>query len=375
MSDRSHAQYQDGRKPPKRVPKSERILNLIALLLRADQPLPVTEILGKVTGYDDAASRESLMRRFERDKAVLRKIGIPIEHTPATAFGQEGYYIPRKDYFLREFSLPPSSGQILNALFAWVHSDGGTLSDDLRSALVKVGYLVDVDAAAAQQAPERPREALSPSPGEGRPPEVHANLQTLSEAVLRHKRVRFRYYSLSSGSEAVRTVEPYGLGFSWDLSWNASAWYVVGRDCDKEVVRVFKVGRIRDRAVFTQPGDDSDFEPPEGFRVREYLGRAQWEYEELGEAFSGGDEARPMRAEVGFPPAVASEVRSLVSSAQALEVRDGLEVLEFRVQQRRPFLRFLLRYAPRVRVFEPPELREGLRELAREVLSRYEDAS
>src|SRR5688572_5382830 len=84
------ATAQAGGAAVERVAKSERILNLIAVLLRSEEPVPLTEILGKVTGYNDQASRDSLMRRFERDKKVLRDMGIPVEHA-AGPFGVEGY--------------------------------------------------------------------------------------------------------------------------------------------------------------------------------------------------------------------------------------------------------------------------------------------
>jgi predicted DNA-binding transcriptional regulator YafY len=340
MADRSHAQFQDGRKPPERVPKSERILNLIAVLLRAENPVPVTEILGKVTGYDDAASRESLMRRFERDKKVLRDIGIPIEHSSPGTFGQEGYFISRKDYFLGELQLPPASSQILRALYAWAHADGGRLSADLRSALVKLGYLIDGE---VTEAPLKATEALEPRKGDPKATTdaartTGANLEVLSEAVLRQRRVRFRYYTLGKDEVAERTVAPYGVGFS-SQAWGTGAWYLVGHDASREAQRVC-------------------------FRVREHLGKTRFEYG------NSGDE--PFTAKVAFPAPVASEVRSLVRSARSLGQDGDDEVVQFEVADRRQFLRFLLRFVPRVRVVEPADLLGDLKALAREVLARYE---
>lgn len=354
-----------GGKSPERVAKSERILNLIAVLLRAEEPVPLTEILGKVTGYDDKASRDSLMRRFERDKKVLRDMGIPVEHATG-AFGVEGYTIPRGAYFLDEVRLPPASGQILRALFAWAHAGGGELSTDLRTALVKLGYLVDEDDAVP---PERAREAIDPKLERG--PVVARNLELLSEAIFRRRRVRFRYYSINRDEEQTREIDPYGLGFAGQ-AWNRGAWYLVGHCHLRKAVRVFKVQRIRGEVAFAGPDKDRpDFHIPEGFRVREHLGRTRWEYQDLQSAFAPTPE-EAFTARVRFEAAVASEVRALVPSARLVERDDDWEVLDFDVRDRRPFVRFLLRYVPRLQVVSPPDLEGAVRDLAREVLAIYE---
>ncbi len=369
--DRDHVHFQDGRTPPDRVPKSERILNLIAVLLRAEKPVPVAEILGKVTGYNDGASRDSLMRRFERDKKVLRDIGIPIEHAPGGAFGQDGYSISRKDYFLdATLHLPPESGQILRLLYAWAHTDGGSLSADLRSALVKLGFLIDEDDAAP---PLPATEALEPTGAaarrvEARLPLVGQNLELLSEAVLRHRRVRFRYFTFGRGQESEVTVDPYGLGFS-SQAWDAGAWYLVGWSHARGAIRVFKLQRIQGVVQFAGADEDApEYEIPPGFRVRRHLGKARWEWAEEGAP-------EPVTARVRFEGPVATEVRALVPSARSVERDDEHEVLEFEVRSSRRFLRFLLRFAPNIEVLSPAPLADELRALAREVLARYQETS
>lgn len=359
-----------------RVAKSERILNLIAVLLRSEEPVPLTEILGKVTGYNDRASRDSLMRRFERDKKVLRDMGIPVEHA-AGQFGAEGYTIPKNAYFVDELRLPPASGQILRALFAWAHTGGGELSTDLRTALVKLGYLVDEEEAERPSpgappapAPARAREALDPKLEQG--PVVGRNLETLSEAVFRRRRVRFKYYTMGRDAEGVRIVEPWGLGFAGQ-AWNKGAWYLVGHCTDAKAERVFKVQRIRGEVTFVGPDRDKpEFQIPDGFRVREHIGKTRWEYQDLQAAFAGGGEGEKVfTARVRFETAIASEVRALAPSAKVVSKDDDWETLELVVHHRRPFERFLLRFVPRIEVVSPKDLEGSLRDLAREVLSLY----
>ena len=54
----------------------ERLTNLIAVLLDTRRPLTLEEIVDRVPGYPE--ERESYRRQFERDKATLREIGVPI---------------------------------------------------------------------------------------------------------------------------------------------------------------------------------------------------------------------------------------------------------------------------------------------------------
>ena len=64
--------------PSARPSKTERWLNLLAFLLDRHYPSSREEILSQVSDYKedwvggDAKSRESIRRRFERDKAELK---------------------------------------------------------------------------------------------------------------------------------------------------------------------------------------------------------------------------------------------------------------------------------------------------------------
>lgn len=371
--ERSGSSGEGGVRSPERVAKSERILNLIAVLLRSEEPVPLTEILGKVTGYDDKATRDSLMRRFERDKKVLRDMGIPVEHATGP-FGAEGYTIPKGSYFLDEVRLPPASGQILRALFAWAHAGGGELSTDLRTALVKLGYLVADDNGGDETRPARARESLAVDPKLEKGPVVARNLELLGEAVFRRRAVKFRYYTMSRDEEKVREVQPYGLGYS-SQAWRRGAWYLVGKCLSVDALRVFKVQRIRGEVTFAGPDRDKpEFEVPPGFRVREHLGKARWEWRDLQSAFGPEPSEEPWSARVRFEAAVASEIQALVPKAKVVAKDDDWVTFEFTVASSRPFLRFLLRYVPRLQVVSPPDLEGSLRELAREILAIYAPA-
>src|SRR5204863_5376054 len=65
-----------------KIAKTERLLNLVAFLLSSRTAVPFSKIKGRVSGYDDDATPEALEKRFDRDKAELRALGVPIVYEP-----------------------------------------------------------------------------------------------------------------------------------------------------------------------------------------------------------------------------------------------------------------------------------------------------
>lgn len=375
-----------GSKKGDRVPKSERIMNLISFLLRQDEHVPISAIIGSVKGYDDGASRDSLLRRFERDKQVLRDMHIPVEYQAPSMFGVEGYRISKKSYYLGEVALPKNGAALLSALFdAAGRGPGGELSDDLRSSLIKLGF----------EAGEDPAEAIMLGPAGEDPAQGHhldlklgssahvgRNLELLIEAALRRKRVTMRYYTISRDEVTSREVDPYGLGHAGQ-AWNRGAWYLVGFCHLRKGLRVFKLDRIKGTVKLHAPdSDEPDFATPPDFNIRDHLNKGRWEMRELAQALGGG----PARAEdvlVRFQAGVVSTIRELAPTAEVVDVRreavdpkgeasaDGV-VLRFHVQERRAFCRFLLPYVEQLEIVSPEDMWDSLEEIARAALARYD---
>ena len=78
----------------------ERVLNLLAFLLTVGRPVTADEIRHTVAGYDQDTD-EAFRRTFERDKDLLRQLGIPLRLAPTDAWEVEhGYVVPRDEYRL-----------------------------------------------------------------------------------------------------------------------------------------------------------------------------------------------------------------------------------------------------------------------------------
>ena len=116
------------------IDRVERLTNLVALLLETSAPLTLVEIAGALDGQypDKEATRRAA---FERDKAALRAIGVPIETVVLTAHqaGVSAYWIDRDRYELGDLNLEPDEMRALQVAVAAVRPTAG------QDALWKLG--------------------------------------------------------------------------------------------------------------------------------------------------------------------------------------------------------------------------------------------
>ena len=205
--------------------RAERLVNLVICLLSTRQYLPAERIRRIVPGYAEAASDEAFSRMFERDKAELRDLGVPLEtgRTPGFDAG-EGYRIARRDYELPDIDLEPDeAAAVALAARLW---DSPQLAGAAHGAVLKLRAAgVDVD----------------PEPSMVVEPRVRATepaLIPLITAVQEGQAVTFTHRRHPAAPPTPRTLEPWGV-----VSWQGR-WYVVGHDQDRHATRCFRVSRI-----------------------------------------------------------------------------------------------------------------------------------
>jgi proteasome accessory factor B len=225
--------------------RAERLVNLVICLLSTRQFLTAERIRDAVPGYQPgdgtSAAEEAFKRMFERDKAELRDLGIPLETGRNSHFdGEDGYRITRREYELPEIEFDAAEAAAVGlAARLW---QSATLGEAARSALLKLraaGTVVQTNGTP------------------GAVPHVDASdpsLPALLKAARQSRAVRFNYLKSGSGTAQRRTLEPWGV-----LSWRRR-WYVAGRDRDRGEPRSFRLSRITGRIeVF---GPTGDFERP-----------------------------------------------------------------------------------------------------------------
>jgi len=185
--------------------RAERLVNLVLCLLSTRQFLTAERIRLAVPGYDpdDGTGRsgEAFKRMFERDKAELRDLGVPLETGRNSVFDTEdGYRIARRDY---EIALRPDEAAAVGLAARLWQSAG--LAEAARGALLKLrAGGVDVDSVGA----------LDVEPRCGATDEA---LHPCLDAVQTGRAVMFRYRK-RDGEPEDRDVEPWGV-VSWRGRW------------------------------------------------------------------------------------------------------------------------------------------------------------
>ena len=358
-------------------PKTSRWLDLIAFLLAHRFPVTREQIYESVSGYkedweraDDEKARESLRRKFERDKDELRELGVNVEtiDLPDRA-GDEamvGYRLRPGDFYLpylqleqepaspaaqpyaglRSISVPPEDLELLDrATRRLAEHPTFPLREAARSARRKLEFDLPI-----------PLRHIERVLGEVGNEENNETLELLQQAVARKVAVECRYYTIGRDSESVRVIEPHGLFFNW------GHWYCVAGNRDDEKLRVFRVDRVTNPKLLR--GAAGQFQSsPEDFNIRDYVGRSAWELSER--------EPQSVQVRLAFP-----ESRWVLAqgTGTALEpiTDDGGAVIEFQVHDTGPFLRYLLTFRDHVEILKPTELAGELGELRQRVAALYE---
>ena len=100
--------------PTSKISPTERQLNLVIALLNTSTYLTAEEIRQSVAGYD-AHNGEAGRQMFERDKQVLKELGIPISVvTTEEKYGVPGYRIHKSDYQLEPMSFTSAERTAIN---------------------------------------------------------------------------------------------------------------------------------------------------------------------------------------------------------------------------------------------------------------------
>jgi len=273
----------------------ERVLNLLAFLLTVGRPVTADEIRHTVAGYDQDTD-EAFRRTFERDKDLLRQLGVPMrmEHTDAWEV-EQGYVVAPDEYALADAGLTDEERTALWIAATMVHLGGQAAGP---AAIFKLGG--------------------SPALAAGEPltADLGAEGEALAElfgAVSTRRVVSFVY------RDKKRKVSPYGLAH------RRGHWYVVGGTPDG--TRVFRV----DRMLKIKVGDS----------------HAPWT--------AGEDD---VVVDVRFDAGVAWWARrQLTSTAQVTDGSDGSITARFPVAHVEAFIGWLISFDDQAEILGPDEIR------------------
>jgi predicted DNA-binding transcriptional regulator YafY len=290
--------------------RRERLLSLLAALLESRAGLTREEILtNPAFGYPPGPTASR--RAFERDKARLRAMGVPVHDE--TDNNVTRYRVPPSEYYLPALDL---SSDELAALHVAVTAVGlGSAAGE--GTLMKLG---GVEGAGAMPIAELPAvEALAP----------------LFEASRRRAVVRFDYRGRR------RRLQP------WGLTSKFGHWYVVGLDLDASEMRVYRADRI---AGDVEVGRPREFSVPHDFRADAYLEDQPWQ-------FGGGP---PMRVRIRVDRGYETELVARAESDADVTVDGDSVVVELSVVNLDALRSFVLGFLDRAEVLSPPEARAAM---------------
>jgi len=308
-------------------------------------------ILSRIYREPNSYSRARLAAEFGvstktigRDIRKLRESGIDIESGP------EGYRI-RSKFFLPpiNFDLEESLSLILAAR-SFSENEGRHLRDKLESALSKL-----FDALPDSLRAELPEVSEPIRIGGHKLSPIDREIFDLLRGAIRERRtIRIRYQSPRNPHPTEHIFEPYWLVF------RKRAFYLIGRSVQANFRSVNRVISLRVNRIESVRSTMGTFRPPE-ISLEEYLSRA-WEIMPSGEV---------VKVVVKFGPEVATFIEEVDwhPTQRIRKLEDGSLLFEVEVAGIDEIGWWLMGF-PEMEVLEPPELRDKIVGMAREILRR-----
>ena len=218
---------------PAAMDRTERLLDLVALLLDAHEPVSWAELKESFPEDYGSGSDEATERKFERDKAELLELGIPLTYVQGDEDRKDGYLLDRSAYYLPEPRIHP-------------RGDGGAVRRRLGRAGLRARSPAGTTSSTRCGRSASSPEASSPRPAFGwswarsaRRAALPEHLETLWTAASARKWVELVYASPKSPQPSTRKVDPYGLVL------RRGVWSLVGYCHLRQGLRTFHVHRIR----------------------------------------------------------------------------------------------------------------------------------
>ncbi|MBE2254492.1 MAG: WYL domain-containing protein [Myxococcus sp.] len=328
--------------------RTERLLDLVALLLDSKRPISWTELREAFKDDYGSGSLEACERKFERDKAELLELGIPLTWVKAGDDTPEGYVVERDAYYLPEVGLTADELAVLYAAGAAALASGAFPgSQDLAHALRKVGFF-------AGGPPIAPSVRLELG-AVAEVKDLPLRLDGLWGAITTRKSVTLDYFSPHTKEVSHRVVDGYGLALRRGL------WSLVGYCHLRKGVRTFLVHRVRSLAVNQSRPKSPDYEVPASFKLDEYVATWPWQHRfhpplDVEVLLTG--ELAPLARSL-FPAAPSADARGARVTVKATDL-DGL-------------VKYVLSLGPDAKVVGPAEAVARHRQLATAVLAAHQE--
>ncbi len=333
--------------------KAQRLLDLAAFLLRAAEPISWREIQEQFHEDYGHGSGEAAIRKFERDKADLLELGIPVRYLSGDEDLPAGYLIEKDEFYLPDLKLPQEDLALLYVAGSAALAKGTfPYARDLAHAMSKLSFAAR--APGASEAAALATRALSAGDAAPLfdPGAIAAKLEELSRAMAHKKRVHLVYLGAERQERTERDADPYGL-YQRGGAWFLTAWCHLRRD-----LRTFHLGRIESLSVNAAAPRTPDFEVRKDFSLAAVATRDYWEF----------TVHAPVRCRLRLSPTASAEIRASFGPRARLEDQGSGVVVELQATNGEALVRHVLSLGDQAEILAP----KALRERAREILSGLE---
>ena len=211
--------------------RTERLLEVVLCLTQSRAFVTKAQLRQAIEDYAGSVNDVAFERMFERDKADLRELGIPLE-TGGEPGEDEGYRIDLRTARLPSLQFTPEEATALALARRVWHAEGSGAADRALRKLEASGVEVDRDAllgvqpwlAGAEQA-----------------------IAAVGSAVTSRREIAFDYRRSGDTTVRHRRLQP------WGLVTRSGRYYVVGYDLDRAEPRAFRLDRVSGEVVARGP--------------------------------------------------------------------------------------------------------------------------
>lgn len=322
--------------------RTERLLDLITYLLNAQEAVSWQEIKNHFPEDYAQGQEESNQRKFERDKAELISLGIPIEYISGSELKKEGYVIDKEKLFLPEIEFTPQESSLLMlSAGAVLENESFPYRDQLESALHKITSVH------GRINPAPPDIAISFAPRDKATAPRSVWVRHIQDALERRKTLEIVYTAFTTGQTMRRKVNAYGLIF------RKGRWTLIGWDHLRRDLRSFVLTRIKELKVNARRPGTPDYRIPGDFSLKEYQDQQPWEL----------DLHEPIPVRIRISEHRRQELLPQLGSAQD----EGDNCFTLRVGNRAGLISWVLSQKTDVMVLDPPEIQSEIHQMLLEL--------
>jgi predicted DNA-binding transcriptional regulator YafY len=315
------------------VKKTDRMLAIVIELQRK----------GVLRAEDLACKFETSIRTIYRDIQALSEAGVPVAGAPGIGYSlMEGYFLPPVSFTEEE-----AVALLIGADFVKMGLDA-EYAAKARSAKEKIEAILPEK---VRKETERIRSTirLLNEKGSKVRGQEKETFEQLRQAILRKRKIRFRYSKNLPGPDgnrhSERTVDPYGLVFS------KGVWILVAFCELRQDIRHFRLSRIKELVVL-----EDSFRIVPGFSFQDHR----------------PIDDRNVTVRMLVDHAIADRVQESDNFyMESFEPGEEGWLATFRVRRVEDLLQWTLGWGAAVRVLEPESLREQVREEIKKMIERY----